>query len=333
VTLPLTPGHEICGVVREVGSGAAAASGFKVGDVVGVGCMVECCRNCHCCKTGKQQFCDEGIMMTYGSKFPAGRGDNYDDCVGVQTNGGYSTDITLNHEFVFPLPSNMEPEWACVLFCAGITMYSPLKRYVQQAEGGPTEKKIAVVGFGGLGHLGLKIARAMGVPDVTIISRDGSKTQSALEMGASRLVSLADGKGVLAKRTYDVVFDTQPAGHDIADLVGTLKVGGQYVMIGVHSRRYEIDSMQMIFNMQSVVGSMIGGLEETREMLDFCSEHGIVPEYEVIAAKDAYEHFKALAAGKVDAMRAVIDMSTLRDMVPTNGNKKQKVGHDGNGDE
>jgi Zn-dependent alcohol dehydrogenases len=308
---PMTPGHEIAGIVREVGS---AVSKFKVGDRVGVGCMVESCGECDLCKEGLENHC-LGMVQTYSSDFPAGRGENFKGAEGYHTNGGYSTDITVNQKFVFGIPENVGMEYAGVLFCAGITMFSPLNRHILQKGNGSGEgKKVGIVGFGGLGQMGVKLAKAMGC-EVTVFSRSNSKQEDAKKLGADVLVHSDEEAVKAAFRQFDVVVDTVSAKHPVAPLVNTLKVGGVYVLIGGVVEPFEISSMQLLFNRQSIEGSLIGSLKETQEMLDFCAKHNIVPEYKVIDAKDANGQFQDLLSGKSDASRAVIDISTLKTLV------------------
>jgi uncharacterized zinc-type alcohol dehydrogenase-like protein len=305
---PIAPGHEIAGIVREVG---ANVKNFKVGDKVGVGCMVESCRSCELCKDGIENHC-LGMIQTYSSDFPPGKGPNMEKAVGYHTNGGYSTDITVNEHFVFHIPTNMKMEYAGILLCAGITMFSPLNRHVLQ-KGGGKGKKVGVVGFGGLGQMGVKLAKAMGA-EVTVFSRNNKKEAKAKELGADILIHTDEEAVKAAYRKFDVVLDTVSAAHPVAPLVNTIKVGGTYVMIGGVPKPFEISSFQMLFNRQTIEGSLIGGCPETQQMLDFCAEHNIVPEYKVIHAKDASEQFKAMSAGDADAMRAVIDISTLKEL-------------------
>ncbi len=306
----MTPGHEIAGIVREVGS---SVSKFKVGDRVGVGCMVESCGECDLCKKeGLENHCP-GMVQTYSSDFPTGRGENFKEAEGYHTNGGYSTDITVNEKFVFQIPDNVGMEYAGILFCAGITMFSPLNRHILQ-KGGGEGKKVGIVGFGGLGQMGVKLAKAMGC-DVTVFSRSNSKQEDAKKLGADLLVHSDEAAVAAATRHFDVVIDTVSVKHPVAPLVNTLKVGGVYVLIGGVVDTFEISPMQMLFSRQSIEGSLIGGLKETQEMLDFCAKHNIVPEYKVIDAKDANAQFQDLLSGKSDASRAVIDISTLKTLV------------------
>ena len=307
-TFIAAPGHEIAGIVKEVGS---EVKGFKVGDRVGVGCMVESCRSCDLCTDGLENHCP-AMTQTYGNEFPDGKGANMEKAVGYHTNGGYSTDITVRDHFVFHIPDSMDLKYAGILLCAGITTWSPLNRHVLQ-KGGGKGKHVGIVGFGGLGQMGVKLAKAMGC-DVTVISRSNKKEAAAKALGADILVHADEEAVKAAYRSFDVILDTVSAVHPVAPLANMLKVGGVMVMIGGVAKPFEISAFQMLMGRQSLEGSLIGGVPETQQMLDFCAEHNIVPEYKVIHAKDAAAHFKAMIAGDADAMRAVIDISTLADM-------------------
>lgn len=306
---PIAPGHEIAGVVTSVGS---EVKKFKVGENVGIGCMVESCRSCDLCKQGLEQHCPN-MVQTYGSVFPKGKGENFKDAVDYHTNGGYSTSIIVNEDFVFSIPESMKMEYVGVLLCAGITTFSPLNRHILQ-KGGGKGKTVAIVGFGGLGQMAVKIAKAMGVDSVTILSRSESKRAAAEKMGCEYLVHSNEEEVKAATRTFDVVLDSVSAPHDIAPLVNTLKVGGAYVLLGAVGKPFEISAFNLLFNRHSIEGSLIGGLPETQEMLDFCAEHGIEPEYRIIDAKDANEQFQAMMNGTASADRCVIDMATIHNM-------------------
>lgn len=305
---PLAPGHEIAGIVREVGS---IVSNFKVGDKVGVGCMVESCRSCELCTEGLEQHCTS-MIQTYSSDFPDGKGSNYEKAVGHYTNGGYSSSITVNEYFVFHIPDNIKMEYAGVLLCAGITTFSPLNRHILQ-KGGGAGKRVGVVGFGGLGQMAVKLAKAMEA-EVTVLSRNKSKEAKAKELGADILAYTDEDELKAAFRKFDVVLDTVSAKHPIAPLANSLKVGGVYVLIGGIPEPFQISSFQMLMNRQILEGSLIGGVPETQEMLDFCAKHEIVPEYKIIHASEATEQFQKMMSGEADAMRAVIDIATLKEL-------------------
>jgi uncharacterized zinc-type alcohol dehydrogenase-like protein len=306
---PIAPGHEIAGIVRAVGD---KVTNFKVGDKVGVGCMVESCNECDLCKEGLEQHCPN-MIQTYGSPFPAGKGDNFKDAVGHHTNGGYSSNITVNGHFVFHIPEGMDMKYAGILLCAGITTFSPLNRHILQ-KGGGKGKTVAIVGFGGLGQMSVKIAQAMGVDSVTILSRSDAKKTESDRLGCEYLVYSNDDEVAKAARSFDVVLDTVSAPHDIGKLASTLKVGGSYVLLGAVGKPFEVNAVNLLFNRHSIEGSLFGGTPETQEMLDFCAANNIVPEYKLISAQDADAQFQALMNGTADASRCVIDMSTLQDL-------------------
>mmetsp|Transcript_4556 Transcript_4556/g.9532 ORF Transcript_4556/g.9532 Transcript_4556/m.9532 type:complete len:372 (-) Transcript_4556:3932-5047(-) len=303
---PIAPGHEIAGVVKAVGS---SVTKFKVGEKVGVGCMVTSCKECDLCKDGLEQHCPN-MAQTYGSKFPVGKGKNYDAAAGYHTNGGYSTKITVDEHFVFHIPTNMKMEYAGVLLCAGITVFSPLNRHILQ-KGGGKGKSVAIVGFGGLGQMAIKISKAMGVDSVTVLSRSDKKKADAERMGCDYLVYTDDDAVAQSGRKFDVVLDTVSAPHDIAKVVNSVKVGGAWVLLGAIGKPFEISAFQLIFSRITIEGSLIGGVPETQEMLDFCAKHDIIPEYKVINAAEADAQFQALMNGTAAADRKVIDMSTL----------------------
>lgn len=299
---PFTPGHEIAGTVTSVGD---KVTKFSVGDRVGVGCMVESCRGCSSCKAGLEQHCTSGPVMTYGSAF-AKTHPRYDG--GELTRGGYSDRIVVDEHFVFRVPDGLKLEEAGPLCCAGITTYSPLARHVKGKEG----QSVGVLGFGGLGHMAAKIAKGMGA-EVVIMSRSLKKAEEAKALGC-KLVSHAD-EDVMSSmaRKFDVVIDTVPAQHDVQKIMLTLAVGGALVVVGAGSGATEIQPVQMLANRWGIEGSLIGGCQETEEMLEFCAKNSIKPEIEIIGCKDATAAFQKLSSGDV-AKRHVIDMSTIGDM-------------------
>jgi len=298
---PMAPGHEIAGTVISSNS-----SEFSEGQRVGVGCMVESCRTCGLCNEGLEQHCP-GMVQTYSSKFP--KGCAHDDCADFQTNGGYSEEIVVHARFVFSIPDNIDLKHAGPLLCAGITTYSPLNRLVK----GKANQKIGVVGFGGLGMMTVKLAVAMGA-EVTIFSRSLAKADAAKALGAE-LVSHADKEkmGSLA-RTFHTIIDTVSSLHDIELLMGSMKVGGTYCFLGGVPAPYNISAFSLLFSRYSVTGSLIGGVPETKEMLEFCSEHNVFPEIDVIPASKAAQVFEDMITGNAGATRHVIDMSTLGDL-------------------
>lgn len=298
---PMAPGHEIAGTVI-----SSKSSKFSVGQRVGVGCMVMSCMECDLCKDGLEQHCP-GMTQTYSSPFPKGCG--HDACAGYHTNGGYSEEIVVHERFVFALPENLAMEYVGPLLCAGITTYSPLNRYVK----GKENQTVGVVGFGGLGMMTVKLAKAMGA-DVTVFSRGTSKMDKAEAVGA-KLVDHGDAEKLQAMaRTMDTIIDTVSTGHEVAGIIGTLKVGGMYCFLGGVPTPYPISAFQLLFNRYSVSGSLIGGVPETAEMLQFCADHNVLPDIEVIPASGAAKVFADFEKGTVGAVRKVIDMSTIGEL-------------------
>lgn len=301
---PMAPGHEIAGVVRAVGGDV---SEYKVGDRVSVGCMVGSCGECDLCADGLEQHCEK-MVQTYSTDWPAGH-LGHEEIKGNYTNGGYSTDIVVHKKFVFAVPEKMDLKHVGPLLCAGITLYSPLNRHVKGKNGA----KVGIVGFGGLGHMGVKLAVAMGA-EVTVYSRSTKKKEAAERLGA-KLVSHQD-EDELKKltRTQDVIIDTVSAEHDISKIITNLKVGSTYVLIGGIPEPYKLSPMALIFSRYALEGSLIGGVPETAEMLEFCAEHDITPDIDLIHARDAAAAFTKIQQGASDARRNVIDISTLKEL-------------------
>ncbi len=303
---PLTPGHEIAGKIQAVG---ANVKDFKVGDRVGVGCFVDSCGTCPQCKMGCQNYCRQQVQ-TYGTPYREGLG--HDDCAGFHTNGGYSSQITVKSDFCYHVPESLGLEYAGPLLCAGITMFSPLNRHVLQKED-PKAISVGIVGFGGLGQTGVKLAKAMGA-DVTVLSRSLSKKAQAEALGA-KIVAHGDPESLKAAAgSFDVMIDTVSVAHDVASLMGCLKVFGTYVCIGGVAKPIEIPVFPMMFSNYKLEGSLVGGIPETQQMLDFCAKNNILPDIKVIPASEAAKHFEALHSGPADTVRAVIDMKTLKDL-------------------
>lgn len=300
---PLAPGHEIAGTVIESGSDS---SKFTTGQKVGVGCMVMSCFDCDLCGEGLEQHCG-GMVQTYSSPFPEGR--DHDDCAGFHTNGGYSEEIVVHERFVFVLPDSIPMEYVGPLLCAGITTYSPLSRLVKHKQ----NQKVGVVGFGGLGMMTVKLAKAMGA-EVTVFSRGTSKAGNAKELGADLVDHTDETKLGSLARSLDTIIDTVSVGHEVAGLIGTLKVGGTYCFLGGVPQPYSISAMQLLFSRYTLTGSLIGGVPETAEMLEFCAQHNILPEIDVIPASGAAKVFADMQSGTAGAVRKVIDMSTIGEL-------------------
>ncbi|WP_313813256.1 NAD(P)-dependent alcohol dehydrogenase [Glutamicibacter sp.] len=289
---PLVPGHEIAGIVAEVGS---AVTKYQVGDRVGVGCMVNSCGTCDYCTAGDEQYCRSGMVGTYGAV-------DRDDTI---TQGGYSTHIVVTEDFVLSIPEGIELDVAAPLLCAGITTYSPLKRW-----GAGPGKKVAVVGLGGLGHMAVKIAAAMGA-EVTVLSQTLSKQADGLRLGAQHYFATTDPQTFdkLAS-SFDVIINTVSAPLNISAYLGLLRVDGALVNVGAPAEPLEVNAMALIGGRRSFAGSMIGGIAETQQMLDFCAAHGLGADIELISASQINEAYDRVLASDV-RYRFVIDTATL----------------------
>lgn len=292
VNYPLVPGHEIAGIVTEVG---AEVTKYKVGDRVGVGCMVDSCGECENCVKGEEQYCLKGNIPTYAGV------DKY----GEPTQGGYSSHIVVTEDFVVRIPDNIELDAAAPLLCAGITTFSPLNHW-----GAGPGKKIAVVGLGGLGHMAVKIAHAMGA-EVTVLSQSLKKKEDGLQFGASSYYATSD-PDTFEKLAgcFDLIINTVSAKIDLNAYLSLLNLDGTMVNVGAPADSLSLNVQSLIGHRRSFAGSLIGGIRETQEMLDFCAEHNIAPEIEVIAADQIDEAYKRVLASDVK-YRFVIDNSTL----------------------
>jgi uncharacterized zinc-type alcohol dehydrogenase-like protein len=288
---PLVPGHELAGVVVAVGS---SVSKFKVGDRVGVGCMVNSCRHCAMCDVGMEQYCENGNVLTYGSK----------DRDGTMTQGGYSTFNVVDEDFVIRVPDSIDLADAGPLMCAGITVYSPFRRWSV----GPG-KKVGVVGLGGLGHMAVKIAKAMGA-EVTVITTSQSKVGDARKFGAKDVIVNPDSADLSKfKRSLDFIIDTAPYKHKLDKLFTLLKQEATFCMVGVGkvSEPYEIGPFALLASRNSYAGSQIGGIRETQELVDFCALHKIRPEISIISMNGISDAWDKVVEKKA-RYRYVIDM-------------------------
>ena len=292
---PMVPGHEIIGRVVEVG---AQVTRFKAGDRVGVGCMVDSCQHCSACGKGWEQYCESGSTFTYNGK------DRVD---GSRTQGGYSDRVVVKQDFVLMVPDNLDLAGAAPLLCAGITTYSPLRHWKVGAG-----SKVAIVGLGGLGHMGLKLARAMGA-EVTLFSRSPGKEADARRLGADRIVISTDPAQMAAVAgCFDLIIDTVPYVHDVNPYVPTLATGGTLVLVGyLGPLDPMLNSVPLVMNRKAVAGSLIGGIAETQEMLDFCGQHGITSDIEVIRIQEINEAYERLLKADVK-YRFAIDMASLK---------------------
>jgi uncharacterized zinc-type alcohol dehydrogenase-like protein len=291
---PVVPGHEIVGRVTEVGS---SVTNHKVGDRVGVGCFVNSCRECDNCRNGDEQHCSTpgGGVGTYAAK----------DRDGSFTQGGYSTHVVVDAHFALKVPEGMDAAAATPLLCAGITTYAPLKKW-----GAAPGKKVAIVGLGGLGHMGVQIAHAMGA-EVTVLSQSLKKQEDGLRLGADHYYATSDPATFeqLAS-SFDLIVNTVSAKIDLDAYLGLLAVDGTMVNVGAPAEPLSVNVFSLITNRRNFAGSMIGGIELTQEMLDFCAEHGIGSEIEVISADQINEAYARVLASDV-RYRFVIDTATL----------------------
>jgi uncharacterized zinc-type alcohol dehydrogenase-like protein len=288
---PMVPGHEIAGVVRAVGS---KITKYKVGDRVGVGCFVDSCRHCANCRQNLDQYCLEGITPTY---------NGYERDGQALSQGGYSNVIVVNEDYVLRMPDSIPLDKAAPLLCAGITLYSPLMHW----KAGPG-KKVGIVGLGGLGHMGVKIARALGA-EVTVLSQSDRKREDALRMKAQHFLSTADKKVFTQHaNSFDLIINTVSAEIDMNDYFGLLKTDGALVAVGIPEKPLTVQPASLISMRRTYAGSMIGSMRETQEMLDFCAQQEIMPEIEVIAPSEINAAWERVVKSDV-RYRFVIDMS------------------------
>ncbi|NCI45954.1 NAD(P)-dependent alcohol dehydrogenase [Sediminibacterium sp. WSJ-3] len=291
---PMVPGHEIVGRITHVGD---KVTKFKVGDLAGVGCFVDSCRSCPNCKAGIEQYCDEGMVGTYNGR---------EKKTGAPTYGGYSTQIVVDENYTLQISPKLPLAGVAPLLCAGITTYSPL-RYVKVGKG----QKVGVVGLGGLGHMGVKFAAAFGA-EVTMLSTSPSKEADAKKLGAHHFLLTTDTKAMKEKASYfDVILNTVSAPHQYGDYLNLLGTNGTMIVVGVPPSPSEVPAFNLIMKRRSIIGSLIGGIAETQEMLDFCAEHNIVSDVEVIDIKDINEAYEKVIRGDV-RYRFVIDIATLK---------------------
>ena len=289
---PLVPGHEIVGRVAKVG---AEVKRIKEGELAGVGCLVNSCRHCRSCEDGFEQYCEKGAVFTYGSK----------DRDGSYTQGGYSTRVVVDQDFVLRVPQSLKLETAAPLLCAGITTYSPLKRW-KVGKG----QKVAVLGLGGLGHMGVKIAAAMGA-EVTLLSSSPKKREDAKRLGAHDFVVTSDDAAMKQQAgRFDFLLDTVSAQHDVNRFLGLVRRDGAMVLVGAPPQPVPVAAFSLIGGRRSLAGSLIGGIAETQEMLDFCAAHGFGADVELIAASEINTAYERMLKSDV-RYRFVIDAKTF----------------------
>jgi uncharacterized zinc-type alcohol dehydrogenase-like protein len=289
---PMVPGHEIAGVVTAVGN---KVTKYKVGDKVGVGCFVDSCRKCAQCKEGLEQYCSVGMVLTYNGK----------DKEGAPTFGGYSEKIVVDENYVLRIPDNLPLDAAAPLQCAGITLYSPLRHW-----GAGPGKKVAIVGLGGLGHMGVKLAHALGA-EVTVLSQSLKKQADGKRLGADHFYATSDPEMFAnLKKYFDLIICTVSAGIDWNQYLELLNVDGSMVVVGVPDKDVPVNASKLIVGRRSLAGSVIGGIRETQEMLDFCGKHDIACDIEVIPIQKVNEAYERVVKSDV-RYRFVIDMASL----------------------
>ncbi|MFG0274184.1 MAG: NAD(P)-dependent alcohol dehydrogenase [Phycisphaerales bacterium] len=293
-TYPVVPGHEILGRVTRVGSGVTK---FKAGDLAAVGCMVDSCRACSSCKADLEQFCLEGSVFTYNGP---------DKHTGGVTYGGYSEKVVVDEAFTLRVPTNLDPASAAPLLCAGITTYSPLKKW-----GAGPGKKVGVVGLGGLGHMGVKFARAMGAHTV-LFTTSPSKVEDGKRLGAHEVVISRDADAMAEHASsFDMILDTVSADHDLDALLALLKLDATLVMVGAPPSPQGVTIFSLLMPRRQLAGSLIGGIAETQEMLDFCGKHDIACDIELIRMDQINEAYERMLKSDVK-YRFVIDMASIK---------------------
>ncbi|MCX6117402.1 MAG: NAD(P)-dependent alcohol dehydrogenase [Proteobacteria bacterium] len=290
---PMVPGHEIAGIVKSIGK---KITKFKVGDHVGVGCFVDSCRTCNPCKSAEEQYCEQFPTFTYNSLERETKAPTF---------GGYSDHIVVNQDYVLRIPSHLPLDAAAPLLCAGITLYSPLRHW--KVEKGT---KVAIIGLGGLGHMGVKLAAAMGA-EVTVLSQSNKKEQDAKRLGAHHFFATND-KSVFAKlaNTFDLIINTVSVDINWGDYLGLLRLDGNMVIVGVPEKPVMMTAGPLIFRRRNLAGSLIGGIKETQEMLDFCGKNNIVCDIEKIPMEKVNEAYERVVKSDV-RYRFVLDISTL----------------------
>ena len=290
---PMVPGHEIVGRVTQVG---AEVTKFKVGDLAGVGCFVDSCRGCRNCKDGEEQYCENHLVATYNSTEKDEKTPTY---------GGYSSQIVVDEEYTLTIPTTLPLANVAPLLCAGITTYSPLRRF----KVGPGHK-VGVVGLGGLGHMGVKLAASMGA-EVTVFSTSAGKEQDARGLGAHHFVVTREPQNLAPlAATFDFILDTVSAVHEVNPYLNLLRREGVMALVGAPEKPLEVAAFSLLSNGRSLVGSMIGGIRETQEMLDYCAEKNIASDVEVIPIEQINEAYERTIRSDV-RYRFVIDMKSL----------------------
>lgn len=292
-TYPMVPGHEIVGQITQIGS---AVNQFKIDDVVGVGCFVDSCRTCHHCKEGEEQFCDNHLSLTYNST---------EMDLKTPTFGGYSSQIVVNENYVLKIAPHLSPANVAPLLCAGITTYSPLRRFKVGAG-----QKVGIAGLGGLGHMAVKLAASMGA-EVTVFSHSPTKEQDAKRLGAQHFIATNSLKNLEPlTSSFDFIINTISAAHDLSIYLNLLHTAGTMVLVGVSENASQMHPASLILKKRTLAGSLIGGIRETQEMLDYCAEKNITADVEIIPIQKIDEAYERTIKGDVH-YRFVIDMKTL----------------------
>ncbi len=290
---PMVPGHEIVGRVTEIG---ANVTKFKVGDIAGVGCFVDSCRTCSNCEAGLEQYCDTGMVGTYNGR---------EKVTNLPTYGGYSTKIVVDEQYTLTISPNLPLSGVAPLLCAGITTYSPL-RHLGVGKG----HRVAVLGLGGLGHMGVKFAAAFGA-EVTMLSSSPSKEADAKKLGAHHFALTSDKETMNGLQNhFDFILNTISAQHEYGTYLDLLRTNGTMIVVGVPPTPSKVPAFNLIMKRRSIIGSLIGGIKETQEMLDFCAEHNIVSDVEVINVQTINEAYERMIKGDV-RYRFVIDIASL----------------------
>jgi uncharacterized zinc-type alcohol dehydrogenase-like protein len=303
---PCVPGHEIVGRVTKVG---AAVRKHAVGDLVGVGCMIDSCGQCEACHEGDQNYCQapNSWLATYNGPMQPASKANGENIYGVDnTFGGYSNLLVVKEDFVLRIPAALKPEVAAPILCAGVTTYSPLKHWGVKAG-----DKVGIVGMGGLGHMGAKIAKALGA-DVTVFTRTKEKLDEARKLGFDAVLEGDRDAYKALKSSFDFILSTIPEKHDLNPFIELLQRDATVCAVGALEPMAAVNNMQVAFQRRSVAGSLIGNLAETQEVLDFCAEHGIGPDIEMIRIQDINDAYKKVEHGDV-RFRYVIDMASLKE--------------------
>lgn len=290
---PMVPGHEIIGRVSSVG---ASVKKFKKGDTVGVGCFIDSCRTCSSCKEGLEQYCETGMNATYNGR----------EKDGTLAQGGYSDHIVVDENYVLSVPETLDPAAAAPLLCAGITTYSPLKHW-----GVGRGHKVGVIGLGGLGHMAVKLAKAMGA-EVTVLSTSRKKEEDAKRLGATGFLVTSEPEALAkAANTFDFLIDAVSAPHDYNAYLNTLKRDGTMIVVGAPDQPTPVHAFSLIMKRRKLGGSLIGGIKETQEMLDFCAKHKIVSDVEIIPIQKINEAYERMIKGDV-RYRFVVDLASLK---------------------